>query len=154
MDFARLIAEEQMSESARVRKSTGVRSSHSLTPQSIDRRYTMKLKAILTATALGTVLAFSAFPTGARDVRVLGTTIASAEEHQEANENDPAAEAKELSAKISREKAEGTDVSAAVAHQQKGEAAMKAGNTKDALEHFEQAERALGESEEHEKDKD
>jgi len=114
----------------------------------------MNFKAILTATGLGTALAFTAFPTRAPDVRALGTTIASAEEHHEENENDPAEEAKELSAKITREKAEGTDVSAAVAHQQKGEAAMKAGNTKDALEHFEQAERALGESEEHEKDKD
>lgn len=114
----------------------------------------MNLKAILTATGLGTALAFTAFPTRTPDVRALGTTIASAEEHHEENENDPAVEAKELSAKINREKAEGTDVSAAVAHQQKGEAAMKAGNTKDALEHFEQAERALGESEEHEKDKD
>jgi hypothetical protein len=114
----------------------------------------MNLKAILTATGLGTALAFSAFPTRAPDVRALGTTNASAEEHHEENENDPAAEAKELSAKINREKAEGTDVSAAVAHQQKGEAAMKAGKTKEALEHFEEAEHALGESEEHEKDKD
>jgi tetratricopeptide (TPR) repeat protein len=114
----------------------------------------MNLKAILTATGLGTALAFTAFPTSAPDVRTLGTTIASAEEHHEENENDPAVEAKELSAKINREKAEGTDVSAAVAHQQKGEAAMKAGNIKEALEHFEQAEHALGESEEHEKDKD
>jgi len=70
----------------------------------------MNLKAILTATGLGTVLAFTAFPIGARDVRVLGTTIASAEEHQEPNENDPAEEAKELSTKINREKAEGNDV--------------------------------------------
>jgi hypothetical protein len=114
----------------------------------------MNLKAILTATGLGTALAFTAFPTRAPDVRALGATVASAEEHHEENENDPAAEAKELSAKINREKAEGTDVSAAIAHQQKGEAAMKAGNTKEALEHFEQAEHALGESEEHEKDKD
>ena len=114
----------------------------------------MKLKAILTATGMGTLLAFTAFPMGARDGRVLGTTIASAEEYQEAHENDPAEEAKELSANINREKAEGTDVSAAVAHQQKGEAAMKAGNTKEALEHFEQAEHALDEAEEHEKDKD
>ena len=103
----------------------------------------MNLKAILTATGLGTVLAFTAFPTGARDVRVLGTTIASAEEHEEANENDPAVEAKELSTKIDREKAEGNDVSAAIAHQQKGEAAMKAGDSKAALAHFEEAERAL-----------
>jgi hypothetical protein len=119
----------------------------------IERSYAMKLKAILTATGMGTFLAFTAFPTGARDVRVLGTTIASAEEYQGANENDPSEEAKELSAKINREKAEGTDVSAAVEHQQNGEAAIKAGNTKDALAHFEEAEHALGESEEHEKDK-
>jgi hypothetical protein len=120
----------------------------------MSRRYTMNLKAILTATVLGTALAFVALPTRVPNVGAFGTSIASAEEHHEENEGDPAAEAKELSAKINREKAEGTNVSAAVAHQQKGEAAMKAGNTKDALEHFEQAERALGESEEHEKDKD
>ena len=115
----------------------------------------MNLKAILTATGLGTALAFTAFPPRAPDVRALGTTIASAEEHHEENENenDPAVEAKELSENINREKAEGTDVSAAVAHQQKGEAAMKAGNTKEALEHFEEGEHALDESEEHEKDK-
>jgi hypothetical protein len=125
-----------------------------LTPQSIDRRYTMNLKTILTAAGLGTALAFTAFPTCAPNARALGTTIASAEEHHEENESDPAVEAKELSTKINREKAEGTDVTAAVEHQQKGEAAMKAGNTKEALEHFEQAEHALGESEEHERDKD
>jgi hypothetical protein len=114
----------------------------------------MNLKAILTAAGLGTALAFTAFPTRAPNVRAVGTTIASAEESHEENESDPAVEAKEVSAKIKREKAEGTDVSAAVAHQQKGEAAMKAGNTKEALEHFEQAEQALRESEEHERDKD
>src|SRR6266852_2619056 len=114
----------------------------------------MNLKAILTATGLGTAMAFTALPTRAPNIRALGTTIASAEERHEENEDDPAAEAKELSAKINREKAEGTDVSAAVAHQQKGEAAMKAGNTKEALEHFEEAEHALNESEEHEKEKD
>lgn len=114
----------------------------------------MNFKAILTATGLGTALAFTAFPSRAPDVRALGTSVASAEEHHEESENDPAAEAKELSAKINREKAEGTDVSAAIAHQQKGEAAMKAGNTKEALEHFEEEEHALDESEEHEKDKD
>src|SRR5258708_29847811 len=102
---------------------------------------------MLEGTGLGTALAFTAFASRARDVRVLGTTVASAEEHQEANENDPAEEAKELSTKINREKAEGNDVSAAVAHQQKGEAAMKAGNTKAALGHFEEAEHALRESE-------
>ena len=114
----------------------------------------MNLKVILTAAGLGTALAFTAFPARTPAVRSLGTTIASAEEHNEANENDPAEEAKELSEKINREKVEGNEVSTAVAHQQKGEAAMKAGNTKEALEHFEQAERALGESEEHERDKD
>jgi hypothetical protein len=121
---------------------------------SIDRRHTMNLKAILTATGLGTALVFAAFPTTVPDVRAFGTTSALAEEHHEEDENDPAVEAKELSANINREKAEGTDVSAAVAHQQKGEAAMKAGNTKEALKHFEEGEHALGKSEEHEKDRD
>lgn len=112
----------------------------------------MNLKIALTGVSLGTVLMFAGYPSMNYSSR-LGETAALAAEHEEAseaNENDPAAEDKELSAKIKREKAEGHDVTAAVAHQKQGEAAMKAGNPKEALEHFEMGEKALGEAEEHE----
>jgi hypothetical protein len=114
----------------------------------------MNLKAIVTGVGLGTALALVNYPANANHSFKVGATVASAAEHgeaNEANENDPVAEDKELSARIKQEKSEGNDVSAAVAHQQKGEAAMKAGNTKDALEHFEQGERALAAGEAGEK---
>lgn len=114
----------------------------------------MRCKAMLTGIGLGATLAFASLFPSVHYVRNRCVIVASAAEQneaKEASENDPVAEDKELSANIKREKGEGNDVSAAVAHQQKGEAAMKTGNTKEALEHFEEGERALGEAEEHEK---
>jgi len=115
----------------------------------------MNFKVIAVGVCLGTAFVFVGRGAGVNCSWNLGTTVVSAAENEEANEaknheSDPAAEDKELSAKIKREKAEGNDVSAAVAHQKKGEAALKAGNTKEALEHFEEAEHALAEVEERE----
>jgi len=113
----------------------------------------MKLRMLLTGLGFGAVLGLAGYPSSITPTP--GEGLASAAEHEEANEsnheeNDPAAEDHELTVKIKQEKAEGKDVSAAIAHQKQGEAAMKKGNSKAALEHFEMGEKALGEGEEHE----
>ena len=113
----------------------------------------MNLKMTLVGLLLGMVLGLSGVAFSIGRTMTLGVSAAHAQGHEEANEqneNDPAKEDAELSARIKQEKAEGNDVHEAIEHQKKGEAAMKAGDTKEALEHFEKGEHALAEGEEHE----
>jgi|GEM_PF-4509706 len=118
----------------------------------------MSIRIMLAAAGLAAGAAFVAYPGGVRLRMHRASGMAFAAEKEEAaepghDENDPIAEDKELTARIRHEKAEGRDVSDAVAHQKKGEDALKAGNTREALEHFELGERSLGESEEGEEHK-
>jgi hypothetical protein len=60
------------------------------------------------------------------------------------DEQDPQQEDQEVTQKISEAKSQGKDTASAEKHQKMGERAMNKGNKKSALQHFEQAEQALG----------
>src|SRR5438105_277394 len=101
---------------------------------------------MIIAASLALSIAGFATPSFAQNQRAIGPSyqLAQAGVPSEAKESD--AEDREVSVKIDKARSAGKDVTAAENHQKQGETAMRNGDNKAALKHFEQAETALGEN--------